>query len=237
MPAGFGTKRGIWCLETVWESEGNASMRPMLELVRALYGTPFVHRNAVTRGEFLHFLEAWANTSMRGDVRYPVLLLSYHGSQGTICLKELPDTLDWDDEDEVGAIAEDSLVTLDEINAALTNKCENRVVHFSSCSSLNVAHDEIDDFIDATSASAVSGYTKKIPWSHALALDLLYMECIQTASNVKLTPKKMSEIYHNLRWTLQDLDELAEGDGRFPTAEMVRGLGFNLRVRNVPAPN
>ncbi|MYB38880.1 MAG: hypothetical protein F4Y26_16150 [Gammaproteobacteria bacterium] len=209
-------------------------MRPTLELVRALYGTPFVHRNAVTRGEFFHLLEAWTSSG-DGDERYPVLILSYHGLQGSILLQEQSGQFDWDDEDELDAFA-DSIVTLDEIGEVLAGKCKNRVVHFSSCSSLDVAHDEINEFIDMTGASAVSGYMKDLPWSHSLALDLLFIEGIQTATNINLTPKKMSEINDDLRWwTLQNLSDLPEGDGHLPTAEMMKTLGFNLRVRSVPA--
>ena len=228
-------QRGIWCLETVWfEPESNASMRPMLELVNALYGTPYVHRNAVSREEFLYFLEAWAQAGRdkEDEEKYPVLVLSYHGLQGTISLKEDPD-IDWADEDSWAG--SDSLVTLDEIRDALAGRCRDRIVHFSSCSSLDVAHADINDFLDTTGVSAVSGYTKDVPWTQALALDLLYLEAIQKANFFKLTPVRMSEVYDQFRWTSEDLSSLPENDGYLPTAEMVKRLGFNMRVRNVPA--
>ena len=226
-------QRGIWCMETVWfNSESNASVRPMLELIGALYGTPYVHRNAVSKEEFLYFLDAWSKSG-KGDEKYPILVLSYHGTQGTISLKD-DDTIDWDDEDSWAA--SDSIVALNEIRDVLTDKCRNRVIHFSSCSSLDVGHDDINQFIDTTGASAVSGYTKVVPWVQALALDLLYLEAVQTAKHVHLTPVRMSEVNEEFKWTSEDIrNSLPEDHGYLPTAEMVKRLGFNMRVRTVPA--
>lgn len=234
MPGGKSDKRGIWCLETVWfNSESNASMRPMLELVNALYGTPYVHRNAVSRDEFFYFLDAWIDSGRGNDKDYPILILSYHGSQGTICLKDDP-TIDWSDEDTWDA--SDSIVTLEEIRNRLSERCRNRIVHFSSCSSLDVRHDDIDDFLDETEASAISGYTKDVPWTEALALDLLYVEQIQTANHVRLTPAIMAQVDNEFDWTSNDIkSSLNEGDGHLPTTDMRRGLGFNMRFRAVPA--
>lgn len=227
------SKRGIWCLETVWfDSASNASMRPMLELVNALYSTPFVHRNAVSRDEFFYFLDAWVNAGRGTDKEYPILLLSYHGAQGTIYLKDDPD-IDWSDEESWRD--SDSVVTLDEIRERLAGECRDRIVHFSSCSSLDVRHDDIEDFLDQTEASAVSGYTKDVPWTQALALDLLYLEEIQTANHIKLTPKRMSEVDEQFDWTSDDVKDLADDEGTLPTTEMRKALGFNMRFLAVPA--
>lgn len=235
MPKGKSEQRGIWCLETVWfNSESNASMRPMLELVNALYGAPYVHRNAVSRDEFFYFLDGWIDSAKGNEKDYPILILAYHGSQGTICLKDDP-TIDWADEETLAE--SDSIVTLQEIQDRLTQQCRNRIIHFSSCSSLDVRHDDIDHFLYETEASAISGYTKDVPWTEALALDLLYIEQIQTANHVKLTPKIMSEVDTEFDWRSNDIKTyLDDNDGKLPTTDMRRGLGFNMRFRAVPAP-
>ena len=204
----------------------------MLELVNALYGTPYVHRNAVSREEFFYFLKAW---SMSGKDRekYPILILSYHGSQGTISLKD-DDTIDWDNQDTWRK--SDSVVTLHQIQDALAEQCNNRIIHFSSCSSLDVGHDDINEFVDTTGVSAISGYTKEVPWTQALTLDLLYLEEIQKAKHKNLTPVRMSEVNDDFRWTADDIDiNMPDEEGYLPTAEMVKRLGFNMRVRSVPA--
>ena len=140
----------------------------------------------------------------------------------------------WADEDTWAD--SDSIVTLDEIRDVLTDQCRNCIIHFSSCTSLNVAHDDINAFVDTTDVSAVSGYTKDVPWMQALTLDLLYLEAIQTAKHVNLTPVRLSEINEQFRWTAVDIrDSMAEDEGYLPTHDMVKGLGFNLRVRSVPA--
>ena len=233
MPRRKSEKRGIWCLETVWfDSESNASMRPMLELINALYGTPYVHRNAVSRDEFFYFLEAWVNSGS-GAEKYPILVLSYHGSQGTISLKDDPN-IDWSDEETWAA--SDAVVTLEEIRERLAQQCHNRIIHFSSCSSLDVGHDDINDFLNETEASAISGYVKDVPWTHALALDVLYLDEIQTANHVNLTPALMSEIDDDFDFTLATIKtDYDESEGYLPTTEMRKGMGFNMRFRAVPA--
>ena len=224
-------KRGIWCLETVWfDSTSNVSIRPMLELLNSLYGTPFVHRNAVTREEFLFFLDAWADAGNKEE-QFPILILSYHGHQGTLCLKDA-ETVDWDDPDGW----DESIVTLEEISERLEGRCTDRVVHFSSCSGLDVTHNDISNFVNVTNASAVSGYAKNVDWVQAMAFELLYLKEIQDAPHVRLTPKIMWEINETLQVETQAIEEFLDGDlGILPLAEMARGLGFNLRARAEPA--
>ena len=70
----------------------------------------------------------------------------------------------------------------------------------------------------------------------ALTLDLLYLEAIQTAKHVNLTPVRLSEINEQFRWTAADIrDSMAANQGYLPTDDMAKGLGFNMRVRSVPA--
>lgn len=227
-------QRGIWCLETVWfDTASTASVKPMLELINALYGTPYVHRNAVSREEFFYFLDAWLSSDKHGGglrERYPILILAYHGNQGTICLKD-DNTVDLDDDESW----DESVVSLDEIQEVIDGRGNNRIIHFSSCSTLNVRHDDINQFIDTTGVSAISGYTKEVEWTHSLVLDLLFLEAIQEWKNVKLTPGLMSDAYYNFRRTAEELDELPDEEGWLPTVEMIERLGFNLRVRSVPA--
>ena len=130
----------------------------------------------------------------------------------------------------------DSVVTLDDIQQRLAGQCRDRVIHFSSCSSLDVRHDDVEDFLDQTEASAISGYTKDVPWMQSLALDLLYLEEIQTANFVKLTPARMSEVDEQLDWTSDDIKEhFDESVGYLPSSDMRKALGFNMRFLAVPA--
>ena len=223
-------KRGIWCLETVWfDSTSNLSVRPVLELMNSLYGTPFVHRNAVTKDEFLQFLNAWMDAGSK-DEQFPILMLSYHGRQGTVSLRE-DDGIDWDDPDSWT----DSIVTLSEISERLEGRCKDRIIHFSSCSSLNVRHNDIGNFVNATGASAVSGYTKDVGWVDAMAFELIYLTEIQEAPFVKLTPTIMWNIDEALRLETQQF--LDDDEALLPVDEMARGLGFNMRVLAQPARN
>ena len=125
---------------------------------------------------------------------------------------------------------------VEEMRSRLAQRCQNRIIHFSSCASLDVAHDEVNDFLDETGASAISGYRKVVPWTEALALDWLYLVEIQTANFVKLTPKLMKEVDDDFDWTSAAIKaNFDENVGYLPTSEMRKGLGFNMRFKSVPA--
>ena len=43
--------RGVYCIETVWYGDDDrTSVRPVLQLLEDLYGAPYIHRDAATKG-------------------------------------------------------------------------------------------------------------------------------------------------------------------------------------------
>lgn len=211
-------KRGIYCIETVWfDDTSNMSMRPVLDYLHARFNTPYIHRNAITKDEFFTHLVAWSVlATAEKDVQYPILLLSYHGTTEGIVLREMgDDDLEWDAEQDDWVVPEEYAVSLQEIADAVGN-CKNKVIHFASCSTVDVGNDIVEDFLDATNASAVSGYREEVDWGDSLAFDILYLERVQLAKFVYLTPRLMK----------QASDELKEP----PYSELREHLGFSLRV-------
>ena len=209
-------RRGIYCIETVWfDATSNMSMRPVLDYMHARFNTPYIHRNAVTRDELLAHLDIWSLLPSHEEYRYPILLLSYHGTTEGISLREVSeDELEWDEQGDP-VFPSDCVVSLPEIAEAVGN-CRNKVLHFSSCSTFDVANDVVEDFLDETNASSVSGYREDVDWEDSFAFDLLYLGKVQRAPFVNLTPKIMKQVS----------DDLKES----PYSELREELGFSLRV-------
>ena len=209
-------KRGIYCIETVWfDDTSNMSMRPVLDYLHARFNTPYIHRNAITKDEFLGHLDIWSLLPAK-DVQYPILLLSYHGTTEGIVLREIvDDDLLWDEDQNDWVIPDEYVVSLQEI-AEIVGNCRDKVLHFASCSTVDVGNDVVENFLDETNASAVSGYREEVVWGDSLAFDMLYLEKVQLARYVKLTPKIMKQVS-------DDLKEL-------PYSELRENLGFSLRV-------
>ena len=223
-----GTKRlirGIFCIETVWFGrDDKTSMRPMLQWLHDVYDMPFIHRDAVSRDELFLYLNMWgdmkAGAANDGEKQYPILILSYHGDNGGIWVTGDP-------EEDTGYEEESSFVELDEIEGSLEGRCKNKVIHFASCSTINVSNAAIGEFLEKTQASAVSGYAEDVDWTWSMAFDLLYLQEIQDATHMYLTPKLMKGVSDRLK------DDMWENP--YPYDAVRKRLGFDVRERTRPA--
>ena len=210
-------RRGVFCIETVWFGPSDkTSMRPILEALQDGYlQVPFVHRTAMTAEELRHNLEDWKKLHReQGD--YPILYLGYHGHGGEIILADR----EWD-------IVS---ISLEKLGGALNDgACADCVIHFGSCSTLDVEDIRIADFLNKTEASAVSGYGDDVDWIDSASFDLFYFKEMQSGGRQSLTPNVMRNIRNGnkSRWGLLEEDG---GFGRSPYFEWAQHLGFKLEV-------
>ena len=192
--------RGVFCIETVWlEDRDQTSVRPMLQFLRDFHlQVPFIHRTALTMKELNFNLERWLEIEQEPE--YPILYLSFHGRVGQLELED------------------DSRIGFGDVGAYLAERCENRVVHFASCGTLNLDTAEAHNFLQETGASAVSGYAEPcVDWIQSMALDLMYLELMQYDDDQELTPY----IMQNCRVTLMN---------ERPYVGLRRHLRFKLHV-------
>ena len=215
--AGATKHRGVFCIETVWyETEDHTSMRPVLELLRDGYlRVPFVHRTAVTKDEFTFYVMEWLSLDAR---EYPILYLGYHGERGSIDLGGKG----YMDETELG---------FHDVGVRLADGggCKNRVVHFASCSTLDVEDEDVEVFLEGTGASAVSGYSETVDWVAAATFDMLYLKEMQSGGATALTPVVMGSIRDGnaSRWGLLEKNSRF---GESPYHDLAKYLGFRLEV-------
>ena len=177
----------VFCIETVWDRETNRSCRPLLEMMHACWGMDFVHRNAVTRDEFFRHLRTWAG-SPEGE--YSILYLGYHGSSGEIWL------------DGIEESAVENRVTVTDICNGIDYWCQNSVIHFGSCGTIDEQHAK--ELFDRTGVSGVSGYRTDVEWIQSAAFELMYLELLQSIkwqnANIKfLNRKRVMECRKMLR--------------------------------------
>lgn len=196
---------GIYCIETVWDDAASSqSVLPMLELLKSRWGTPFVHRDAVTRDEFFHHINSWKDLD-----DFPILYLGYHGAKGEI----------WLDENQQASAG--NQILLANLSGELEGRCVDRVVHFGSCSTVDKSDPAVRSFGNLTGVSAISGYSRVVDWMYSLAFELLYFETIQwikwtNANFRKLNRERMRECRNELN--------------RAAYESLREQLGFNIAV-------
>lgn len=203
-------QRGIFCLETIWyDSEDQTSIRPALELLRDSYlKVPFIHRNAVTLDAFKHHAAEWIGLGPK----FPILYLGYHGDAGELQLH-------------------DTSLSLRKIADILRRLggCEDRVVHFASCSTLNHSDKDLGSLVDVIGASAISGYCKEIDWVASTAFEMIYLESLQYGGKTRALSKDVMQSVKegdDNHWPLFD-----KGGCGPPLGDFSNWLGFRLQVR------
>ena len=173
---------GIFCLETDWWGvKGRATMEPVLQLLHSVdyLQVPYIHRDIGTREEFEHYLRKWMQKGLR---RYPVLYLGFHGEERALCVGERR--------------GRHRLVTLDDLGELLEGACKGRVIHFGSCSTLDVHGRSLSAFLRRTGAVAIMGYREWTDWVEVSAFEVLLLGELQSAS---LTKRGMEALERRVR--------------------------------------
>jgi hypothetical protein len=151
--------KGIFCIEGLWDPDlrVGSTVRPVLELLRLHEGVEYIHREYATREEFEFYLGKWTQKTYDA---YPILYLTSHGQQGGI---------------ELGG----EFYSIDELSEQLASKCSNRVIMFSSCTTLNLPKDKLSHMLKRTEALLVCGYRVDVDWMRSLAFELLLFSRMQ----------------------------------------------------------
>lgn len=150
----------VFCLEGLWESnlKDNSSVKPVLSLLNKQYSRlNYIYKDCATKTELCFYLNKWIQ---KGYDDFPILYLAFHGEKELIHLA-------------------DGKMALSEISELLKGSCKNRIIVFSSCSTLNIDKGVIQSFIRDTKCLAVCGYRSDVDWVRATAFELLLLEGMQ----------------------------------------------------------
>jgi hypothetical protein len=133
-------------------------VEPALEILNKQYRDfDFIRKDCATITEFEFFVSKWPQSRYS---RYPILYLAFHGEPGQIVLS-------------------DGKRSIEDIASKLSGVCSNKIIIFSSCSTLDIDDTRLSEFLNTTGAIAVLGYKSDIDWIRSVALDLLLIETLQ----------------------------------------------------------
>jgi hypothetical protein len=143
---------GVFCLEGEWDAqiEGRESVLPILEVLEQLEVIRFVHRNAHTTTELEHHIARWTERGQSFDLVY----MAFHGSRAGLSLSEGHD------------VARERLAIL------MEGAGKGAGIHFGTCSVLRRSDTDLEQFISATGARMICGYTRNVDWVDSAAFDL-----------------------------------------------------------------
>lgn len=174
-------ERSFWYEEI--EDEDRISVRPILELVSKLAGDEdkdkvrFTHLTCNTKDELKYNLNAFRQLN---KLDYGILYLAFHGNPGEIIL------------------ADDTKINLEALAELMGQDFANWVVHFGTCTTIDVAKKKLDKFITSTQVLLVVGYAKYVDWLESAAMDLLLLDRLQDYKDMKAMWSALSIISSDL---------------------------------------
>ena len=178
-------KKGIYCLECHWFGHRDrTSVQPILHLLQTMYGlrVPYLYDRTATREEFYYHLKKWKIYRS-----YPILYLGFHGESEAIRIGE-----------------GNGLVTLDDLEEKLKDSCNRRIIHFGSCSTLDIHGNRLNRFLKRTGALAVCGYRTEVDWLESAAMDLLVLGLFQQVADRVTSIEKLERLLETSAPGLQE---------------------------------
>ena len=183
--------KGIFCLEGGWGGvKDRTSVEPTLRLLETMrpYKVPYFHHDVGTHDEFRFYLQKWIGRQFDG---YPILYLAFHGERGGIVVGE----------------GRNSTLKLDHLAEELEGACNGRVIHFGSCSTLDVHGHELNTFLRQTGACGVFGFRTGVDWLLSAAFDLVLLGHLQ---GVSFTKAGMGKLQRRLKRDAPGLQKALE---------------------------
>lgn len=156
-------QRGIFAIEGEWLSDlrGGLSFRPLLELMRSLNKSPFVHRDAATREELFYYLKKGTQARY---ARYPILYPGYHGEAESIIVGDGRES--------------NCRVMLSALMEWLDGCCSKRIIYIGSCSTMQIDERRLQTFLQRTGALAICGYRYPVEMLRSAAFELLLFNAL-----------------------------------------------------------
>ena len=166
----------IICFDTEWRynhhrknEKFNLKCEHCLETIKAFHDDfNFIYEKFLTRDNLLHYMQQFGGNRMKSN--YKVIYISCHGEENTIFFEG-------EREKELKSISLDDLAVL------YNGFFENRIVHFSSCSTLKDL-EAAKRFKRNAHAKYVSGYQTNVDVMDSVILDMAYFNALQEYKNI-----------------------------------------------------
>ena len=159
--------RGIFCIETAcWTSRESGrgkhpavqpSVRPILQLITALQGTPCIHRRFTTAEQLQRLLKLATSPRYRA---FPVIYVACHGETQRLSLRR------------AGARGRERSLRLDELAQPLAGRGAGKLMVFSACRFMRGSRHTLGRFVRDTGVEALMGYERDVGWLESAQLEL-----------------------------------------------------------------
>lgn len=154
-------KKGIYCLESMWQPsvKDKMTVQPILELMEKADICDHLYHKCATRDELIFMLNKWKSQSIQS--KFPILYFAFHGESEGIVIRNK------------------DVFTLLELGDLLEDCCFGKVFFFASCTTMDMHGKKIQTLLEKTGAIAAIGYKDEVPWMKATAFELLVLNALQ----------------------------------------------------------
>jgi hypothetical protein len=173
---------GIFCLEADWpRMRRGHTVKPLLDVLRSsMLEVPSIHRHVATHDSLLYYLGKW---TQKAHADFRILYFAVHGVAGEVQFGDLR--------------LNSNCVHLDLIEEHLAGKCAGRLLHCSSCRTIDLPATRIQRFLARTGALGISGYLGDVDWIRSIVFDLAFLATLQenamTGPGLRAVRTKMLE--------------------------------------------
>lgn len=169
-------EKNIFCIEGNWNHnlKDKASIKSALDFLDHNVNVSHIYRNCSTIEQLEELL---LEAVLRRYKKFGIIYLAFHGDAGML------------------HIGKRKKAKIQEIAEILDDKAHDKIIHFGSCSTLNVPKREITTFRKKTGALAVSGYSCDIDFMPSTFLDILYFEFCQRYRKIPPIHRDVKKYY------------------------------------------
>jgi hypothetical protein len=169
--------KNIACLESLWTQDlvSRLSVLPILELTTRVTDAKYVYLTCNTKAELRYNLSLLGRRKSCG-----ILMLAFHGDPGKI------------------ELAEHLLVSLESLATMMGRKFAGWVVHFASCSTVQIDKARLARFVAETEVALVTGFTRQLDWTEGAVMDLLLLRWLQDYRDLNALWKHLQKRYPDL---------------------------------------
>jgi hypothetical protein len=178
------TKKGIFCLEGLWEDDLKkpSTIQPLLAFLKQNTEIPYIYRDCATAHELNFYLSKFTQERYKD---YPILYLAFHGEPGQLSISR-----------------KENYLILD-FGEFLDGKCKGKIILLGSCSVLDMDKRFLKRFLNDSGALAVMGYTNSVDWMRSSAFEMLLLLVLQenvfNGHGIKSITEKCSQLARSFK--------------------------------------
>ena len=176
-------KKNVFCLEGDWQKDmrDHSSIRAALTFLQQNLDIKYIYKQCGTRENLEYYLSLW---KLKKYANYSIAYFAFHGHPKSI---------------QVGK----EFVTLEELSDMLQGSCQNKIIHFGSCKTLNTDEKTIKKFLEHTGALCVCGFESEINFIESSAFDMILIEMFQQYKDVRMLDKNIRKNFRSFVQRLQ----------------------------------